>query len=201
MYIEETIVKAIKKASKLWVGLSRKQIMSRTNVLCQCMKVVGSYKNFTAGKDWFDGLIRRFPDVVLRKPKKLSSVRARMLNPGVVDNYFKDLGKLITDFGLQDHPERIWNCDETGFNFEHAPGKVVAETGARCMLSRTSSKSSNVTLMACINGAGTAMPPMIITKGKTSRSLATMSMKLHLIAYGPFKRMGGQMTRSGKIGS
>jgi hypothetical protein len=26
--------------------------------------------------------------------------------------------------------------------------------------------------MACINGAGTAMPPMIIIKGKTSRSLA-----------------------------
>lgn len=90
----------------------------------------------------------------------------------MVDNYFKDLGKLITDLGLQDDPERIWNCDETGFNFEHAPGKVVAEKSDRCVLSRTSSKSSIVTVMACINGAGTAMAPMIITKGKTSRSLA-----------------------------
>jgi hypothetical protein len=135
MYIEETIVKTIKKASKLGVGLSQKQIMSRTNFLCQHMKVGGSYKNFKAGKRWFDGLMRRFPDVVLRKQEKLNSERMRMLNPGVVDNYFKFLGKLITDLGLQDHPEQIWNWDEMGFNFKHAPGKVVAEKGDHCVLS------------------------------------------------------------------
>ena len=36
---------------------------------------------------------------------------------------------------------------------------------------QTSQKSSNLTLMACINGAGSAMPPLVITKGKTVKSV------------------------------
>jgi len=93
------------------------------------------------------------------------------LNPEVVSNYFQDLHNIISKNELHAHPERIWNCDETGFNFEHSPVIVVAEKGERCVLSRTSSKSSKVTVMACANAVGKAMPPMVITKGKTTRSL------------------------------
>jgi hypothetical protein len=169
--VEEVIVKSLKMAAKQGMGLSRKQIMRRTNVLCQRMNVRHSYKNFKAGKDWFNGLMHRFPDIVLRKPEKLSSIRASMMNPEIVSNYFRALQNIITKNELELHPERVWNCDETGFNFEHSPVNVVAEKGDRCVLSRTSAKSNNVTVMACVNAMGQSMPPMIITKGKTTRSL------------------------------
>jgi len=169
--VEEIIVKSVKTAAKLGMGLSRKQIMRRTQVLCKRMGLGQSYANFKAGKDWFQGLMNRFPDIVLRKPEKLSSIRASMLNPEVVSNYCQALHNIISKNELHVHPERIWNCDETGFNFEHSPVNVVAERGERCVLSRTSSKSSNVTVMACVNAVGQAMPPMVITKGKTTRSL------------------------------
>lgn len=55
-------------------------------------------------------------------------------------------------------------------NFEHNPVRVVAEKGTSC-LSRTSSKSTNITVMACVSASGRRMPPMFVVKGKTSRSL------------------------------
>lgn len=169
--VEETIVSSIKTASKLGVGLSRHQIMRRTRVLCQRLPVSPSYKNFKAGNDWLNGLMKRFPELTLRKPEKLSSVRARMMNEEVVSNYFAGLSDTLAQSGLDAHPERIWNCDETGFNFEHTPVHVVAERGDRSVHARTSSKSTNLTVMACVNGIGNRMPPMIITKGKTPRCL------------------------------
>ncbi|XP_052268856.1 jerky protein homolog-like isoform X1 [Dreissena polymorpha] len=166
--IEEKIVKSVKMAAKLGVGLSRKSILLRTNVLCRRIKLETSYTNFKAGKDWWEGVKRRHPELSIRKPEKLSAVRARMLNPVVVNNYFEDLNQIVN--GMQIGPAQVWNCDETGLNFEHSPVRVVAERGA-AVVSKTSQKSSNLTIMACVNAAGKAMPPLIITKGKTVRSL------------------------------
>jgi hypothetical protein len=48
---------------------------------------------------------------------------------------------------------------------------VVAEKGARNVVGRTSSNRTNITIMACVNGAGQRLPPMLVVKGKTSASL------------------------------
>lgn len=98
-------------------------------------------------------------------------MRARALNPEVVRKYFDDLASIFEELGLANKPEQVWNWDESGFNFEHQPVKVVAEKGSKTVVSRTSSKSSNLTVIACVNAAGTAMPPLLITKGKTSKSI------------------------------
>ena len=89
--IENKIVASVKMAAKMGVGLSRKQILTRTYILCKRIKMQTSYPNFKAGKDWWEGVKRRHPEITLRKPEKLSTVRARMLNPVVVENYFNGL--------------------------------------------------------------------------------------------------------------
>ena len=80
------------------------------------------------------------------------------------------VGTILDGLNLTAHPESVWNCDEMAKNFEHNPGKVVGQKGESCIF-RTSSKSSNITVMACVNAAGEKMPPMFVVKGKTSRSL------------------------------
>ena len=167
--VENKIVASVKMAAKMGVGLSRKQILTRTYILCKRIKMQTSYPNFKAGKDWWEGVKRRHPEITLRKPEKLSTVRARMLNPVVVENYFNDLERVISELGVSE--TEIWNCDETGLNFEHNPPRVVTERGANSVVGKTSQKSSNLTIMACVNGGGSVMPPLVITKGKTVKSL------------------------------
>ncbi|XP_045210605.2 jerky protein homolog-like [Mercenaria mercenaria] len=169
--VERKIVDAVKMAARRGIGLTRKQVLARTNVLCRRMKIGSGYTNFTAGKDWWEGVKRRHPDVVIRKPEKLTSTRARMMNREVINSYFNDLGTIVEGLNLEGNPRVIWNCDEMGKNFEHDPVRVVAEKGEKNCLSRTSSKSTNITVMTCVNASGRRMPPMFVVKGKTSRSL------------------------------
>lgn len=128
--IEDKIVESVKKAAEMGVGLSRKQMLDRTNSLYKRLKLTTSYPKFHAGKDWWQGVRRRHPEITLRKPEKLSTVRARMLNQSVVDSYFDALEKIVAELGVTDN--EIWNCDETGLNFEHSPGRVVTVRGAVC---------------------------------------------------------------------
>jgi hypothetical protein len=62
--------------------------------------------------------MKRHPDLSIRKPEKLTTTRARMLNPVVVTNYFNDLDALLDKLDLKEKPDQIWNCDETGKNFQ-----------------------------------------------------------------------------------
>lgn len=57
--IEDKIVASVKKAAKMGIGLSQRQILERTNTLCKRIKLQSSYPNFHAGKDWWQGVRRR----------------------------------------------------------------------------------------------------------------------------------------------
>jgi len=107
----------------------------------------GGYGNFVAGKDWWEGVKRRHPDLTIRKPERLTITRARMMNPEVVGKYYTYLATIVEGLGLSNKPQCLWNCDEMGKSFEHDPVKVVCEKGMPCV-ARTSSRSNNITVMA-----------------------------------------------------
>ena len=46
-----------------------------------------------------------------------------------MNNYFDLLRKAFHEFGFEDHPEAIYNVDETGVPLEPRPPKVVAKKG------------------------------------------------------------------------
>lgn len=75
-----------------------------------------------------------------------------------------DLGQNISELKLEHKPNQIWNCDETGKQFQHNSVKVIAQKGAKNVVSRVSENRTNITIMACVNGAGEKMVPMIIVK-------------------------------------
>ena len=194
--IEKKIVESVKMAAKMGVGLSRKQILARTHILCKQIKIQTTYDNFKAGKDWWVGVKRRHPEITLRKPKKLSTVRARMLNPSVVDNYFKDLEKVISELGINGN--EIWNCDETGLNFEHTPPKIVTERGSTSVVGKTSQKSSNLTIYLWpVSMLRVAQCPLsLLQKVKRVNRCTALKQQTHLLAQSGVsrKRVGLRMT-------
>jgi len=58
------------------------------------------------------------------KPQKLTLAIAQC-NQGNIDNYFKDLNKILDDHHLKTAHERIYIVDESGFSTEHSPLKIV----------------------------------------------------------------------------
>ncbi|KAK3096889.1 hypothetical protein FSP39_004441 [Pinctada imbricata] len=165
--VEDRICRALIEAARQGIGISRQQVLRRVSDLCK--RVGAPVKKL--GKDWFEGFKSRHPEISIRKPEKLTTTRARMVNPAILKNYFDELNGIFENTGLGGLPTRIWNSDETGKQFEHDPVRVLAKKGSRNVLGRTTSNRTNVTIMGCVNAVGESMPPMFIVKGKTSRSL------------------------------
>ncbi|XP_022342950.2 uncharacterized protein LOC111136409 [Crassostrea virginica] len=168
--VESKIVETLKHAAKQGIGVSRTQLLRRTGELCKRLRVT-PFKGIQPSKDWWTGLKKRHPELTIRRSEKLSSSRARMMNPVVVDKYFTDLEQIVKDLNLEMKPHCIWNMDETGRSFEHTPVRVISDKKIRNVVGKTSNSRSNVTITACVNAMGHWMPPMFVVKGKTSASL------------------------------
>lgn len=91
------------------------------------------FKNNVPSYDWYKNFIKRHPDIKIRKPEALSVASSHISDQDLrgwwlqIDKYLKD--NSLIDI-LQD-PSRIANCDETKFDFNANPGKVVVEKLSR----------------------------------------------------------------------
>ncbi|XP_069109587.1 uncharacterized protein [Argopecten irradians] len=169
--VEANIVKQALDASEKGFGLSRGMLMAKTGRVVKALKLRTPFKNNVPGTMWWRGLKQRHPELVIRKPEKLSSCRSSMMNPVIIRKYFNDLSDTITKLGLAQSPARIWNADEKGFQMEHSPVSVCARKGSRSLPGRTSNSRESISTLACVNAAGAAMPPLCVVRGKTRRSL------------------------------
>jgi hypothetical protein len=54
--VENKIVQSVKVAAQQGMGITRKQLLLRTAVLCKKLKIKRDEKPFTPGKDWWEGV-------------------------------------------------------------------------------------------------------------------------------------------------
>ena len=76
--------------------------------------------------------------------------------------YFKLLEETLTEHDLINKPSRIYNMDETGMPLDHKQPKRIAPKGMRKVHGLVSGDKSQITVVACANAAGHALPPMVI---------------------------------------
>jgi hypothetical protein len=77
------------------------------------------------------------------------------------------LKKLLETNNLQHSPERIYDLDEKGIWLcLHRSATVLTKKGAKRVYNRNQEHGENVTVVACENAIGNAVPPIILFKGK-----------------------------------
>lgn len=128
--------------------------MLKTGRICPTLNLDTLFENSVPGKDWLTGLRKRYPELTTRKPEKLGTARARMLNGVVVEKNLAENASVITALKLKDKPDRIWHCDETGKQLTHEPVRVMVKKDDREIVGRTSNDRSNITIMVCLNAYG-----------------------------------------------
>ena len=83
------------------------------------------------------------------------------------ETFYKQLFETITenDFGsLLLKPHLIFNCDESGFEFEAINKIVAAARGAKHVPRVSNGQHKKVTVLVCASAAGNSIPPMFIFK-------------------------------------
>lgn len=113
----------------------------------------------------FYNFLKRWPNLKVVKPQKLSIARAKSASRDTLNNYYKELGTILTNNGLRDKPQNIYNIDETGVSTEHNPPKVVCDSSIKPQ-NITSTRSSTVTIIASGNALGNSIPPYYIFPGQ-----------------------------------
>lgn len=114
--------------------------------------------------------MKRHPKLSILQPGSLPVNRATGCSKEVMDTWFQDFETFLKSNNLVDKADRIWNADESGFPLQHKSGKVMAPRGAKTVYALTSSSKQQITTLACINAAGSAIPPMHIFPGERFRS-------------------------------
>ncbi|XP_077529007.1 uncharacterized protein LOC144141305 [Haemaphysalis longicornis] len=152
------------KASKMHYGLTRMQVRSLAYEFATALnrKCPASWEqNKVAGRDWFMGFMDRHPELSLRSPEATSLGRATSFNKNNVDAFLSNLKSVYDRYKLT--PDRISNCDETGFTTAHNPPKVVAARGEKQIGQVTSAERGElVTVLCTVNAIGNALPPVFI---------------------------------------
>lgn len=164
--VEDALAEKVKTAASQGFGITRLQFAAKAGRLANALSLKTPFRNGIPGKDWVYSFMKRHPDISLRTPTPLTTVRARMLNETVADRYFADLQTIIDD----KKPVKIWNIDETSLSLCHKPTRVLAASGEN-VPGRVGNSRENVSVLFCIESNGNDLPPMAIIRGKTPKAL------------------------------
>ena len=165
--VEKELVDHITLLAKRGFPLSRKDIQRVAFEYASEHQLSGfNPSRCSAGHYWFQGLLKRWPKISVKKPESLSAGRAMGMNEQVVSNWFDMYAKTLDELGIADLPAHIWNTDETGLQDHFVSDKVVAEKGRPCYEINASEKGETSTVLATFNAVGQYSPPMVIFKGK-----------------------------------
>lgn len=169
---EKELVERIKKFSSIGMPLTAKIIRKQAYLFCERNNIKNPFsdKKSTAGRKWLKNFLARNKNISERKAQFMNPARAQKLNKIIVDKHFKAIREVYDDLNIDQHPERLYNVDEKGCRLTiHGQQKVLAGKGSRRVHLIAQEHAENVSIAACVNATGNAIPPMVIFKGKRLR--------------------------------
>uniref|UniRef100_A0A2C9KBT2 HTH CENPB-type domain-containing protein n=1 Tax=Biomphalaria glabrata TaxID=6526 RepID=A0A2C9KBT2_BIOGL len=114
-------------------------------------------------RQWLHGFYARHPEIpritIMDLQRKMETI-----SPSSVELWFKKLQETINsiDPSILSSPNRIFNADEMGFQFDTKSNNVKACKGSKNVYKIKSDTQTQVTVLACCNAVGQYIPPLLI---------------------------------------
>ena len=130
-------------------------------------------KSVNLSNGWWHNFKKRNPSLRLRCGDSTATVRMAAVNPENINDYFDLLQEIFDEYDFHEHPEAIYNMDETGMPLEPRPPKIIAQKGQKKIRYQTSGQKQQITVIGCGSATGQAIPPFIIFAAKQVNYLWT----------------------------
>ena len=118
------------------------------------------FKDNRPRKDWWYSFLSR-SKLAWRSPSALETYRASACR-----SLMTKFKQFLICHGLQDQPNHIWNCDESGFPLCPKLWKILAPVGSRTVYSCCAAQRFQITTLIAISASGQIIPLMHIFPGK-----------------------------------
>jgi hypothetical protein len=116
-------------------------------------------------KKWLRSFISRHPDVTFRKPEAIGKASATVCIEDI-DKFFSTFKEYLHRENLEHlllRPDAWYNLDETSFDLNTPPKRVLAAKGTKSVYTVNSSNlHDNITTTFCFGADGSVLPPQII---------------------------------------
>jgi hypothetical protein len=119
----------------------------------------------TLGRDWVSRFILRHPHLTVAVGRRIESVRMDGATKPVLEAWFDAYNKVVQKEGIQ--PENTYNMDESGFSIGTMEStRIILDSTLRTKHQAHPGRQEWVSMVECVCGDGTALPPLGIFKGK-----------------------------------
>ena len=159
---EEELAESLKTMSRWGFGLLKEEIKNVVHEYVIKHNIKTAFKNNRPGVDWFLAFKERH-NLAVKKPESLEVTRRNVTSdPFIIYDLYKQCESEINRLNLKSKPAQIYNLDESGFCTDPSKTKVVTEKGKPAHRTIQGSGRENTTVLACVNAAGKALPPLIV---------------------------------------
>ena len=115
MHEEEKMASAVKKMAEAGFGPTIQELQSIVKDYVEENDIATPFKDGLPGYDWTVGFMKRH-NLSLKRGGLMQLARKNVTSdPFVIYGFYALLDAEIKRLGIEDRPECIWNCDETGF--------------------------------------------------------------------------------------
>ena len=114
------------QASSMGLGKTRRDVKS---IVGSFVESKGILKGSAVSNGWWEKFLKRNPSLSLRSGDSTAEVRMDAMTVENMKVYFDLLREVYDKFDFENHPEAIYNMDETVVPLEPRPPKVVAKRG------------------------------------------------------------------------
>lgn len=138
------------------------------------------FKNGVPTSGWVEGFLKRYPMISYRTPEAISKASAPNTKEDFAGLWRNIYGYLerTDQLDLLHKPEIWWNSDETSFDKDPVPRKVLARKGTKRVHRREmGNPKENTTVTYAFSAAGDHVEPLITLKDSNS-SIAEISFAL-----------------------
>ena len=145
------------RASSIGLGKTRRDVKS---IVGKYVKSKGLLNGSAVSNGWWENFLKRNPSLSLRTGDSTAGVRLDAMSFENMKAYFDLLREVYNEFDFEDHPEAIYNMDETGVPLEPRPPKVVAKRGQKKVRCHMSGQKAQITVIGCGSATGQILPPI-----------------------------------------
>ena len=177
---EAALTARLKRLAKIGYGVTVTEIRKLVFDFCQRNGKATPFTNGMAGRRRLRGFLKTNQGLSIRQSEKLNFARGQKMNRSNVSGYINLLEERMTELGLRDKPERVYNADESGVQLTlgKAPRVIACKGDKRIYQQVPAEKAETVSIMVAGSALGSYIPPMIQTEASRRRREAEVQQAM-----------------------
>lgn len=144
---EDLLEKWIFNLGKLGFPVTKFQLVDSVALLVKTLKRPNKFSGGRPGRHWFEGFLRRHPQITKRITQNLTVSRAAVTKTKI-ENWFQEINHYFESSKINiNDPRRIFNADETALFLSPKGNRVLVQKGSKSVYDRSGDEKECLTVL------------------------------------------------------